>query len=218
MYTSSWDRSLVADAKKGDAVRIYDGITGRLVRRIHRYDSPVFAVAFSPDAKSIVTGHENGLLRIWDVESGEELASLEGHTSNVYTVTYNPDATRLASGGNDNDIIIWDATTYEQVAVLRGHTSYVHSVCFSPDGTRLASASGDTTVRIWDSVPPAVRWRQIKLESALRRKAAPLVDRLLSQCGDPLVVADRIRTDPDLSRDLRSVALRVLPERLHANR
>jgi len=218
MYASSWDRSLVADASKKDVLRIHDRITGNAVKEINGHDGPILATAFSPDTKTIITGHENGLVKVWDLESGEELASLKGHTSKVYTVCYSPDAARIASGGNDNNIIIWDATTYEQVAVLRGHTSYVHSVCFSPDGTRLASASGDTTVRIWDSVPPAVRWKQIKLETALRREAEPVVDRLLSELGDPLDVADHIRADPGLSRDLRRAALHVLLERSAAKR
>jgi WD40 repeat protein len=218
MYASSWDRSLAADAYKKDVLQIYDRITGNVVKEIHGHDSPILAVAFSPDTKRIVTGHENDLVKVWDVESCEELATLRGHTGEVYTVCYNPDGTRIASGGNDNNIIIWDATTYEQAAVLRGHTSYVHSVCFSPDGTKLASASGDTTVRIWDSVPPAVRWKQIQRETALRREAEPIVNRLLSELGDLLDVADRIRADPGLSRDLRRAALHVLLERSAASR
>jgi WD40 repeat protein len=207
-FALSWDRSLMADGRKKDVLQIRDRITGKTVKQINRPDN--MSVAFSPDTTKIVTGHENGLVKVWDLESGQELATLKGHTSKVYTVNYNPDASRIASGGNDNNIIIWDTETYEQVAVLRGHTSYVHSVCFSPDGTKLASGSGDGTVRIWDSVPPAERWAQIQRDKALQREAAPLVDRLLAELGDPLDVADRLRADETLDDDFRSAALRVL--------
>ncbi|MDH6123064.1 tRNA A-37 threonylcarbamoyl transferase component Bud32/uncharacterized protein with WD repeat [Kitasatospora sp. GAS204A] len=106
----------------------------------------VYAVAFSPDGKTLAAGGD-GSLRLWDVGAKSSIATLGGDT--VKSVAFSPDGKTLASS-LDNGVRLWDVASKSSVADLQGHTSYVHGVAFSPDGKTFASGSEDRTVRLWD--------------------------------------------------------------------
>ena len=52
------------------------------------HKGPVFAVAFSPDGKKILSGSFDTDLKLWDVVSGKELATWMGHSDNVRAVNF----------------------------------------------------------------------------------------------------------------------------------
>ena len=43
----------------------------------------VWALAFSPDGKTIASGGDKGAVRLWNADSGEAVCTLEGHTGRV---------------------------------------------------------------------------------------------------------------------------------------
>lgn len=129
---------------------------GQLVERIALESAPgdVYAVAFSPDGQTLVTGHSGGMIRLWDVSAGTMLESWQGHDGDVNALAFNPDGTRLASAGWDGLVRVWIASgSYELWATFRGHGEPVYSVAFSPHGDLLASAGGyqRNTIWIWDT-------------------------------------------------------------------
>ena len=112
----------------------------------------VRSLSFSPDGKTLASGHSDGNIRIWDAHTDELLQTLMGHASGVESVAFHPDGKTLASSGRlDGTIRIWDADTGELLHTLIGHTGWIHNFSFSPDGKTLASASHDETLRIWDA-------------------------------------------------------------------
>ena len=66
----------------------------------------VFAVTFSPDGKTVVTGGDDNTARIWDL-AGKQLAVLEGHTDSVRSVAFDPDGTTLFTGSADKTVKAW---------------------------------------------------------------------------------------------------------------
>ena len=68
-----------------DGVIIWDAETWRLLRRCQRRDvrrrwsPPITSVAFSPDAKTVVTGGGESKIVLWNVGSGQERANHVGH-------------------------------------------------------------------------------------------------------------------------------------------
>ena len=110
----------------------------------------VYAVAFSPDGKTLASGSADTTIKLWDVATGQERAALKGHTNVAEGVCFSPDGQRLASVGKDQTVRVWDAQSGQEVLVLkRPNSGICANVCFSPDGQRLASGSFGVTV--WEA-------------------------------------------------------------------
>src|SRR5262249_25357999 len=60
----------------------------------------VFALAFSPDGKRLVSSGEDGSLHLWDALTGKQIRSFVGHKGRVNLVAFSPDGRTLASGGD----------------------------------------------------------------------------------------------------------------------
>ena len=137
-----------------------DGATyhGRL---LGERSSGVNAVAFSPDGRTLVSGHDNGAIAVWDTATGKKLTVLGGAPVQMFSagsptqnamnsVAFSPDGKVLASGSRDAEIIIWDVSTWRKLITFKGVYAPVNSVAFSPDGRMLASAGNDAAVIFWD--------------------------------------------------------------------
>ena len=115
------------------------------------HDDWVYAVAYSPNGHTIVSGSRDDTLIVWDARTRQRIRTLKGHTDDVWSVAFSSDGKRIASGSKDKAIIIWDSRTGEQLHQLRGHNNTVWAVQFSPNNNNLLASSGyDRTVRLWD--------------------------------------------------------------------
>lgn len=124
-----------------------------VVRQVRKIVITVWAVAFSPDGKTLAAATDrvkDKVVRLWDVATGQERAPLRGHTDIIHSLAYSPDGTMLATASMDKTVKLWDTTSGEELATLQGHTNAVKCVAFSPDGRMLASGSWDSTVKVWD--------------------------------------------------------------------
>jgi serine/threonine protein kinase len=128
--------------------------------------SRVYALAFSPDDKTLVTASSEALrldadfiseLHFWNVANGELQRSIVEHSEGMLAVAFSPDGQLLATGlgsgtagGKIGKVKLWDAQTGTLKWAVNGHSDFATSVVFSPDGTTIASGSFDKTVKLWD--------------------------------------------------------------------
>ncbi len=115
-------------------------------------DDRVWAVAFSPDGRTLLTGIEKRRAEFWDVATGEKRFEPLGHDRAVYAVAYSPDGRTILTGSEDMIARLWDAATHRPLGVTLVHQGTVYAVAFRPpDGQVLLTGSDDRTARLWDA-------------------------------------------------------------------
>ena len=124
-------------------------INCELKKQITPNAGKINAVAFSPNGKQFISGHQNKTIKLWSLETGGEIYSFQDHSQEVLTVAYHPDGEMIASGSRDKTIKLWSVSTGNLLTTLEGHVNEVLGVTFSVDGKILGSCSKDRTVKLW---------------------------------------------------------------------
>src|SRR6185312_4903657 len=142
-------------------------------RQILKTSSKVYAIAFSPDSKSVVTASSEALrqdrdfiseVSFWNSGSGELQRTITEHGEGVLSLAFSPDGATIAGSiGSGSEasklgkIKLWDAHTGALKWAVTGHTDFATAVAFSPDGYLVASGSLDHTVKFWDAQTGSLR-------------------------------------------------------------
>jgi serine/threonine protein kinase/WD40 repeat protein len=127
---------------------VWDLATGQLANRLVGHTGAVVGVAFTPDARSIVTAGIDSTVRLWDAQTGAERTILRGHRGRVGCVSVHPDGWCLASGGRrSGDVKVWDLTQPPEHLVLRGVNA--SALMLEAGGTRLRSVGATGWLEAW---------------------------------------------------------------------
>jgi WD40 repeat protein/serine/threonine protein kinase len=110
----------------------------------------IMAVAYAPDASTVLTGSEFGEMILWDAETGEEIMSFAAHTSRISNFAYLPDSQSALSAAADGTMYRWDLQTGEILRGYQGHTDAINWIDLSPDGTKLLTGSSDSSLILWN--------------------------------------------------------------------
>jgi RNA polymerase sigma factor (sigma-70 family) len=147
------DRALLAVGGQDGVITLWDPISGKLIRELRCPNKHIWAVAFSPDGKTLATGEfdekgETGYIRLWDPAAGKERLQFRSTWGAEHCLAFTPDGKTLVSGGGDSIIHLWDPASGEECSPVKGHEVAVWCLALSPDGKTLAySGQG---VRLWD--------------------------------------------------------------------
>jgi RND family efflux transporter MFP subunit len=113
--------------------------------------SGAWALAFSPDGKTLAGGTSDGFINLWDVATGKNTTTFEKKKIGVLALAFSHDGKTLAAGTAPGAIELWDIATAKNTATIQAHTKGTSAVAFSPDGKLLASGgSSDFGVSLWD--------------------------------------------------------------------
>jgi WD40 repeat protein len=110
-------------------------------------NSPLSALAYSPDSRYLACGFENGFIHIIETNHYKRVKSIKAN--HISKLIYSPDGRFLVIIDQQDDkqtnavvMIILNTNNYQIFQIL--NTRYLHSIndfCFSPDGQYFAYAS-----------------------------------------------------------------------------
>ncbi len=85
----------------------FDLSDGRQVSRLANSDSPMQAIALSPDGMTIATVNAEGDVELWDSMTGLKRLTLPGDGTKGNDIEFSPDGKSLAVASSDKKILIW---------------------------------------------------------------------------------------------------------------
>jgi len=118
------------------------------------HSNSIFTLAYSPDARWLVSGGRDAMLRVWDMENELTLKSEQpAHLFTINHLVFSPDGRFLATASRDRTLKIWDARTFELLRVVDtlrfgSHARSVNRLLWLPDA--LISCSDDGQAMIWE--------------------------------------------------------------------
>jgi WD40 repeat protein/tRNA A-37 threonylcarbamoyl transferase component Bud32 len=118
------------------------------------HDGWVWAVAFSPDGRTALTGGKDNLARRWDARTGRPIGEPLRHSHPVWAVSFSPDGRTILTGSGDDtkhvgEVRMWNAATGEPLGPPLPHRDEIHVATFSPDGKHFLTVC-DEEVRIYE--------------------------------------------------------------------
>jgi WD40 repeat protein len=142
--------------------QVFDMATGKSKFWLRAEDS----LAFSPDGKTLASGHKDGSICIWDPAAATKRTyhnekwiakgawqlrkRLSGHKGSVHCLAFSFDGKTLASGGKDGVVMLWNLiVASNEPAATFNHSGAIRSVAFSRNGTTLASSTDEGIIRLW---------------------------------------------------------------------
>ncbi|KAF8748405.1 WD40 repeat-like protein [Rhizoctonia solani] len=130
---------------------VYHALTGKSLPFLsNARQSLVLSVAFSPNGKNLVTGHESGDLRVWSLHNGTATHSPpKVHHDTITSIGFSPLGDKLVTASYDRDgVTMWNSlhSTSSHTPKWKAPTNAVYSVSISPDGSRIAAAGLDHAI------------------------------------------------------------------------
>ena len=111
----------------------------------------VFAVAFLPDGRRILSAGDDSKLRLWDLVIGRQIRSFDHEHGNVYALALSADGAVAISGGEDLNLRIWNV---ESGRLLRNspvfHKEPINRVAFVRAGPTVLTASDEGQIGAWN--------------------------------------------------------------------
>ena len=165
--------ALLATASDDGYVRLWNPVTGQLVRKLSVVASDViWGLAFSPDGKLLATASGDGYARLWNPATGKPagpaIHAANGDTGlGVTGVAFSSDGKLLATASGDGYARLWNPATGKPAgpAIHAAGKDASFRLAFSSDGKLLATASGDGYARLWNPATGQLVGRPLSVPS-----------------------------------------------------
>jgi WD40 repeat protein len=143
----------VEDRVRGRA-ELWDATAGERLRQTPEQPAPLLGVAYTPDARGVLTWDANaGSALLWDAATLRAARPLlRALRTPIQKAAFSHDGKTLLLACPDASVLLWDVAADRPVAP-RSHQRLgfpVTAAAFSPTGARVATGTQGGTVRVWD--------------------------------------------------------------------
>ncbi|MEV7568755.1 protein kinase domain-containing protein [Streptomyces tanashiensis] len=110
----------------------------------------IASVAFTQDARTIVSCNDLGKLRFWDIRQRRVIATVQGRKEGLLDLVASPDGKVLAAAAL-GEVTLWRSDSRKEIEVLPLSSKWGSALAFSPDGRFLAAADQDGAAKVWST-------------------------------------------------------------------
>lgn len=151
-----------------EQIRLWDA-SGTLLRTFDHEFGSMATLAFSPDAKLLVSAGFDADVHFWDVSTGQRKGSLPDRLLTTFAMAFTADGRNLVIGGANGSIEIVDVQTATVARRFSAEKHAVINVSVSPDGGSIGAAYMD--VNGMSRPAPVAVW--VRATGRVARRAAP---------------------------------------------
>jgi RNA polymerase sigma factor (sigma-70 family) len=156
----SRDGSLLA-ASSGNVIRIWNVATWAEPKTILGPPEGVRPVAFTPDARLLMTRCDDSTVRIYETDTGREQRVLKGPGKGLIAFAIAPDGRTIATAGEDGTLRFWDITSGQEVRQFPAEVPTT-GLTLSPDGRLLAHWGHNGRIHVRDAATGTLRFEARK--------------------------------------------------------
>ncbi len=153
-----WDGGpLLASAGADRKILLWSVLEGAVSQSLPN-ESPINALAMSPDGKTLAGAGEDFAVHLWDLESAKPIGKLSEHAEWIVSLAFSPDGKQLASGDFSGKVLLWNVADGKKLRELTPRTTpppkvppdptRANALTFSPDGKTLAIGGGEGPVHL----------------------------------------------------------------------
>jgi len=123
--TFSPDGHRVAYTAADMRVNIFDIAQRKVAHELSGFAWHLYAVAWSPNGRALVTSSWDGSVVVWDPDTGTRiLPVLLQHFAGVETLTFSADSRTLVTHGGERTIRLWNLATGTEVLTMKDADAY----------------------------------------------------------------------------------------------
>jgi WD40 repeat protein len=187
-FTLTPDGGTLVSGSIDRTTRLFDPLSGKLLRACEGPPSQVLAVALSPDGRWVAAAGIDARLYLFEAVTGKPVALAPGHASFVFALAFTPDGKRLISGSDDTTALVWE------VRKLLGRAAVA-----------ARKLDDDQLVKLWDDLGGADALRGQEAVRTLAASPKQTVALLTERLKLPAALKDVARHVGDLGFDNMTV-------------
>lgn len=127
-----------------------NAVTTRFVKTAtNKMRCPIFAVAWTPEGRRLITGASSGEFTLWNGLTFNFETILQAHDSPVRSMVWSHGEGWMVTGDHSGFIKYWQSNM-NNVKMYQAHKEAVRGISFSPSDSKLVTCSDDGTLRIFD--------------------------------------------------------------------
>lgn len=150
IYSVAWASNglSLAAGLEDHTVKIYEPLTGSLIRTLTGHTDSIRTIAYSADGATLASGSWDSRIKLWNAGSGALIRTInEGER--VRSVAFAPNGATLAVGNKGNQVRLRQVSNGALLRTLTENLDIITSQAVSPDGSLLAVATADNLVKVW---------------------------------------------------------------------